>query len=46
MRSAAHEAVRQVRLEQVKEAHIASMQVGEMRQVVVRRFRLTLSNPR
>ena len=40
MREAAHEAVRQVRLEQVKEQHVAAMRVGEMNQIVAHEKRI------
>ena len=40
MREAAHEAVRQVRLEQVKEQHVAAMRVGEMHQIVANEKRI------
>jgi len=40
MREAAHEAVRQVRLEQVRDQHSAALQVGEMNQICLHERRV------
>lgn len=40
MREAAHEAVRQVRLEQIKEQHVAALRVGEMKNTVAHEKRV------